>query len=319
MTPAPSVEPWPSAFRIGGALLVAAMVGLWAAGYAFLMLMKLPPESATLSTIVDYWLAYGDHPEVRRSLLAALVGAQGITLGGVAIAMVPRRRALHGEARFATHREIRKAGLLADNGIVLGRLGARYLVLAGQQGAEVEAPPRSGKGVGVVVPNLLNWPGSTIVSDVKGENFMRTAGFRLSKGQEVHLFDPLSEQERSSRWNPLGYVSQTPYRCIDDLQRIGTMLFPDPLAGDPFWTSSARSLFLGIALYLFETPGATRTLGEVLRQGMASDAEGFQKHWKRVIESCERAGYPHRAQSLRRHRPRANDRLEHPQDFHEST
>ena len=65
MTPAPSVEPWPSAFRIGGALLVAAMVGLWAAGYAFLMLMKLPPESATLSTIVDYWLAYGDRPEVR--------------------------------------------------------------------------------------------------------------------------------------------------------------------------------------------------------------------------------------------------------------
>ena len=299
MTPAPSVEPWPSAFRIAGALLVAAVVGLWAAGYAFLMLMKLPPQSATLSTIVDYWLVYGDRPDVRRSLLAALVGAQGITLGGVAIAMVPRRRALHGEARFATHREIRKAGLLADNGIVLGRLGARYLVLAGQQGAEVEAPPRSGKGVGVVVPNLLNWPGSTIVSDVKGENFMRTAGFRLSKGQEVHLFDPLSEQERSSRWNPLGYVSPMPCRCIDDLQRIGTMLFPDPLAGDPFWTSSARSLFLGIALYLFETPGATRTLGEVLRQGMASDAEGFQKHWKRVIESCERAGYPLSQEAVR--------------------
>jgi type IV secretion system protein VirD4 len=83
-----------------------------------------------------------------------------------------------------------------------------------------------------------------------------------------------------------------PYRCIDDLQRIGTMLFPDPHAGDPFWTSSARSLFLGIALYLFETEGTTRTLGEVLRQGMASDDEGFQKHWKRVIDACERAGYP---------------------------
>lgn len=82
---------------------------------------------------------------------------------------------------------------------------------------------------------------------------MRTAGFRQAHGQEVHLFDPLSEHERSARWNPLGYVSELPYRCIDDLQRIATMLFPDPLAGDPFWTSSARSLFLGIALYLFET------------------------------------------------------------------
>ncbi|MDR6891004.1 hypothetical protein J2X67_005552, partial [Variovorax sp. 3319] len=36
----------------------------------------------------------------------------------------------------------------------------------------------------------------------------------------------------------------------------------------------------------------TRTLGEVLRQGMASDAEGFQKHWKRVIDACEHAGHP---------------------------
>ena len=133
---------------------------------------------------------------------------------------------------------------------------------------------------------------ASTVSDIKGENWMRTAGYRARHGQEVHLFDPLSEDERSARWNPLAYVSDVPYRCIDDLQRIATMLYPDPLGADPFWTSSARSLFLGIALYLFETEGSTRTIGEILRQGMASDAEGFQKHWKRVIDSCERAGFP---------------------------
>ena len=292
MTLAPGAEAWPSPWRIALALLVAAGVGLYLAGYAFLMAMKLPPRNATLLTVPQYWQAYGDRPDIRRTLLATLVGAQGLSWGLVGFAMLPRRRPLHGDARFATRREIQKAGLLQDNGIILGRLGQRCLVLPGQQGVELEAPPRSGKGVGVVVPNLLNWPGSTIVSDVKGENFIRTAGFRQAHGQEVHLFDPLSERECSARWNPLGYVSDVPYRCIDDLQRIGTMLFPDPQAGDPFWTSSARSLFLGIALYLFETGGATRTLGEVLRQGMASDAEGFQKHWKRVIDACERAGYP---------------------------
>ncbi|MDM0108022.1 type IV secretory system conjugative DNA transfer family protein [Variovorax sp. J22R24] len=292
MTQAPGAEGWPSPFRIAIALLVGGLVGLYVAAYVFLMAMKLPPQNASLLTLHTYWQAYGDRPDVRRTMLAALVGAQGLTLGLVAAAMVPRRRPLHGAARFATRREIEQAGLLKDNGIILGRLGRRYLVLPGQQGVELEAPPRSGKGVGVVVPNLLNWPGSTIVSDIKGENFVRTAGFRHAHGQQVHLFDPLSERECSARWNPLGYVSEVPYRCIDDLQRIGTMLFPDPMAGDPFWTSSARSLFLGIALYLFETEGATRTLGEVLRQGMASDAEGFQKHWKRVIDACERAGYP---------------------------
>lgn len=292
MTRAPSIEGLPSPFKIAVALLVAALVGLYLAGYAFLMAMRLPPQNATLLTIHRYWKAYGDRPDVHRTLIATLVGSQAMMVGLVGFAMLPRHRPLHGDARFATRCEVAQAGLLNENGIILGRLGRRYLVLPGQQGVELEAPPRSGKGVGVVIPNLLNWPGSAIVSDIKGENFMRTAGFRRAHGQEVHLFDPLSERECSARWNPLGYVSELPYRCIDDLQRIGTMLFPDPLAGDPFWTSSARSLFLGIALYLFETEGATRTLGEVLRQGMASDAEGFQKHWKRVIDACERAGYP---------------------------
>lgn len=292
MTRAPSTEGLPSPFRIAVALLMAAMVGLYVGGYAFLMAMKLPPQNATLLTLPRYWKFHGERPDVRRALIAALVGSQGLMLGLMGLAMLPRQRPLHGEARFAIRREIAKAGLLEEQGIILGRLGHRYLVLPGQQGVELEAPPRSGKGVGVVIPNLLNWPGSAIISDIKGENFMRTAGFRAAHGQEVHLFNPLSERECSARWNPLGYVSEVPYRCIDDLQRIGTMLFPDPQVGDPFWTSSARSLFLGIALYLFETEGATRTLGEVLRQGMASDAEGFQKHWKRVIDACERAGYP---------------------------
>ncbi|MET3420341.1 type IV secretory system conjugative DNA transfer family protein [Variovorax paradoxus] len=292
MTLAPGSDGLPSPFRIAVALLVAALVGMYVAGQAFLIAMNLPHQRATLLTLHEYWQAHGERPEVRRVLIASLAGSQGLMLGLVGIAMLPRRRPLHGEARFASRREIARAGLLNEHGIILGRLGNRYLVLPGQQGVALEAPPRSGKGIGVVIPNLLNWPGSAVVSDIKGENFTRTAGFRAAHGQEVHLFDPLSERERSARWNPLGYVSETPYRCIDDLQRIGTMLFPDPQAGDPFWTSSARSLFLGIALYLFETKGATRTLGEVLRQGMASDAEGFQKHWKRVIDACERAGYP---------------------------
>ena len=286
--------------KVLAALLLAAVLGLHLAGYFFLLAMQLPPRDATPLTLYRYWQAHGgDRQEVRRALVIAFVGSEALVLGLAGFAMLPRPRALHGEARFAQRREIERAGLLGEHGIILGRLGRRYLMLPGQQGVALEAPPRSGKGVGLVIPNLLNWPGSTIVSDIKGENFLRTAGYRQTHGQEVHLFDPLSERECSARWNPLGYVSNMPYRCIDDLQRIGSMLFPDPTAGDPFWTSSARSLFLGIALYLFETQGATRTLGEVLRQGMASDDEGFQKHWKRVIDACERAGYPLSQETVR--------------------
>ena len=40
---------------------------------------------------------------------------------------------------------------------------------------------------------------------------------------------------------------------------------------------------LPLLAYLFETPSLPTTIGEVLRQGMASDNEGFGEHWKRLI------------------------------------
>jgi len=69
------------------------------------------------------------------------------------------------------------------------------------------------------------------------------------------------------------------------------MLFPEVAGTDPFWVASARSLFLGIALYLFETPSAPKTFGEILRQGMAS-LEGFEEHWKRIVEGRRRGPSP---------------------------
>src|SRR5260370_33505282 len=77
------------------------------------------------------------------------------------------------------------------------------------------------------------------------------------------------------------------------------MSSPYPPNVDPFWTASARSLFLGIALYLFETPSLPATIGEVLRQGMASDDEGFGQHWKRVVEGRGRGKSPLSAQCVR--------------------
>ena len=77
------------------------------------------------------------------------------------------------------------------------------------------------------------------------------------------------------------------------------MLYPDPPNVDPFWTASARSLFLGIALYLFETPSLPKTIGEVLRQGMASDDEGFGQHWKRLVEGRNSGKFPLSPQCVR--------------------
>jgi len=276
---------WPRAvFKPAAVALCVLVVAQYLAGYFFLWALKSNPRAATPLTIARYAYYYGSRPEVRTRLIASSLGGVALILASGLVLLLPPRRSLHGDARFAAYREIAAAGLLGDEGIILGRLGRRCLMLAGQQGAALAAPPRSGKGVGVVVPNLLNWPGSVVCIDIKKENWTQTGGFRERAGQACFLFDPFAEDGRTACWNPFFYVSEDPLRRVNDLQRIADMLYPDPPNVDPFWTASARSLFLGIALYLFETPSLTKTIGEVLRQGMASDDEGFGQHWKRVIE-----------------------------------
>ncbi|MFD2427362.1 type IV secretory system conjugative DNA transfer family protein [Sphingobium scionense] len=109
--------------------------------------------------------------------------------------------------------------------------------------------------MGIVIPNLLNWPDSVVVLDVKRENWQRTAGFRQAGGQEVWLFDPLTTDGRTARYNPLSYINRDDQvAVIDELQKIALMLFPSPDRGDPFWAESARTGFIGTGAYIAAMP-----------------------------------------------------------------
>ena len=307
MSPSAGAAAWPSPAKprsrrgIQAALAsaVALILGSTLAGALFLGSIHADPRQATPLTLGQYGYYYGHRTEVRRRLLGSAALALAFVAVGAGAGLLPARRSLHGDARFASRAEIAAAGLFGSDGIILGRRGRRCLMLAGQQGVALAAPPRAGKGTGVVVPNALNWPGSLVCVDIKRENWTITAGFRASAGQACYLFDPFAEDGRTARWNPFSYVSGDPMRRLNDLQRIAEMLYPDPPNVDPFWTASARSLFLGIALYLFETPSLPNTIGEVLRQGMASDDEGFGQHWKRLIEGRNSGTRPLSSQCVR--------------------
>ncbi len=84
---------------------------------------------------------------------------------------------------------MREAGLLGHDGVLLGRWQDDYLRHDGPEHVLCFAPTRSGKGVGLVVPMLLTWPGSAIVHDINGENWTLTAGSRARFGS-VRIFDP---------------------------------------------------------------------------------------------------------------------------------
>lgn len=214
----------------------------------------------------------------------------------VVISTLFTRQKLHGEARWARVGEIRKGLMLAPAGIVLGKFGGKVMRFGGPEHVLLEAPTRAGKGVGVIIPNLLDWLGSLVVLDIKQENYDNTAGYRLKVlKQQVLLFNPLDPKGRTVRWNPLSYINRRdPVQVINELQKIGVMLFPDPLTGESFWAESARTAFLGVAAYVAATvddgeDALPFTIGEIYRQFAAGDAA---KRFPKIIRNLEQAGKP---------------------------
>jgi type IV secretion system protein VirD4 len=121
---------------------------------------------------------------------------------------------LHGEARWARFGEVKGANLLDDAGIILGRFGQKFLRFGGTEHVMLEAPTRAGKGVGVVIPNLLQWPDSVVVLDVKQENWDLTAGFRSKQLGRNHPLQPARRGRRTCRYNPLqAYRPPRSRRC----------------------------------------------------------------------------------------------------------
>ncbi|WP_285294080.1 conjugal transfer protein TraG [Aureimonas altamirensis] len=167
-----------------------------------------------------------------------------------------RNVATYGSARWAEDKEIRSAGLLGPDGVVLGKYERDYLRHDGPEHVLCFAPTRSGKGVGLVVPTLLTWPGSCIVHDIKGENWGLTAGFRTKHGR-VLLFDPTNA--RSSAYNPLLEVRQGEWE-VRDVQNIADILV-DPegsLDKRNHWEKTSHSLLVGAILHvLYAEPDKT--------------------------------------------------------------
>jgi type IV secretion system protein VirD4 len=201
-----------------------------------------------------WWFAFDAYAHEIFVTGGFIAGAGGIAAFIVAVAMSVwrarevKRATTYGSARWANEREIHKAGLLHPDGVLLGRWHTAYLRHHGPEHVLCFAPTRSGKGVGLVVPTLLTWPGSAIVHDIKGENWMLTAGWRARFGRVV-LFDPTNPQ--SGAYNPLLEVRRGEWE-VRDVQNIADVLV-DPegaLEKRNHWEKTSHSLLVGTILHV---------------------------------------------------------------------
>jgi len=229
----------------------------------FFNLVGLPESDLKPWSIIEYHQAYRDNASVVKKVWIAVFIPLSLIAALLLLSLI-KTQSLFGEARFAKQHEVSNARFMAGKGIVLGKRNGKFISDDGTEHVLVAAPTRSGKGVGLVIPNMLNWDGSLVVLDIKLENFQASSGFRRECGHETFLFNPADPEGITHRYNPLGVISESPILRINDIQQVANFLAPDPLQGDPMWAAESRKLFLATVLFLQDT-GAKLTLGNAYR------------------------------------------------------
>jgi type IV secretion system protein VirD4 len=203
----------------------------------------------------------------------------------------PATSYLHGSARWAGKKDIVAAGLLPrrrsllevlrgqgdassrSTGVYVGawvdkRGRQHYLRHSGPEHVLCYAPTRSGKGVGLIVPTLLSWGESAVITDLKGELWELTAGWRKQyAGNRVLRFEPASING-GAHWNPLEEIRLGSEHEVGDVQNLATLIVdPDGKGLESHWQKSAQALLVGVILHALyrarSSGGATPSLSDI--------------------------------------------------------
>ncbi len=212
---------------------------------------------------------------------------------------------LHGSARWADKKDIAISGLLGNEGVFVGswvdkRGKQHYLRHNGPEHVLCYAPTRSGKGVGLVVPTLLTWLESTVITDLKGELWQLTAGWRQKYAKnKVLRFEPAAPTG-CIKWNPLDEIRLGTENEVGDVQTLVSLIVdPDGKGLNDHWSKSASSLLTGCilhALYKAVNEGGQASLACVDRM-LSNPRLPLDQLWQEMVHYYHLPNSPHHAVS----------------------
>jgi type IV secretion system protein VirD4 len=197
----------------------------------------------------------------------------------------------HGSARLAEHDDLEKNGLLnEDRGFIVGRALAERrrlirvlfelflprikseLALSNLKTAVLGkrhsrrplirlqryvhllfvAPAGAGKGVGIILPNLLTHDGSMVITDFKGENYQKTANRRKWMGHEVYRVDPFGVcGEGANSFNPLALLDAKSQRLMSDARALAeSLVVKTGTEHEPHFNDCATDLITAVIVYV---------------------------------------------------------------------
>lgn len=170
----------------------------------------------------------------------------------------------------------------AVSGVLLGYRNDRGVGSIDDRHVLTVVGTRGGKGVSLIIPNLLTYDGSVIAIDPKGELAAITARTRRKKGQKVVVLDPFDTAKIGATgcFNPLDMLDVTSPTVIDDAGLIADALIIGS-EREPHFTDTARILLKNSILFTLTLPKEDRTLVTVYRLLSGAD--------KRILDIAERS------------------------------
>lgn len=181
------------------------------------------------------------------------------------------------ELKAKKDKSIRVPSRFSTSSVVIGRhKDGRTYFDWGPEHVMVFAPTRSGKGVGLIIPTLLTWSGSVVVTDLKGENYLKTSHYRKKRSHIIY-FNPTDPF--TACWNPLLEVRRGSFAPID-AGNISGILLPLPTDVDKqFWAIGGQNIITATILYVLYNR-AKKTLGEAWKLVFAPE------DWVELLENA---------------------------------
>ena len=257
------------------------------------------------------WYAHYSYFFIQAGSLGVVFSS--VSLIGLVIAKIAMENSstankyLHGSARWANKKDIQDACLMPRERSFLQRITGKEIVNDGVYvGAWVDkngkqhylrhngpehvltyAPTRSGKGLGLVLPTLLSWPHSVVITDLKGELWAMTAGWRKKYAKnKVIRFEPAT-LNGSAFWNPLDEIRIGTEYEVSDAQNLAMLIVdPDGKGLKSHWDKTAKTLLEGVilhALYKSREEGIPATLSSVDRM-LADPNRDISELWMEMAQ-----------------------------------
>jgi type IV secretion system protein VirD4 len=321
------------------ALLLGLPVGLSASAALIYECLGRPPE---LRPIVHLGPLPVFSPTLAPRLLPLLLSTQLFSLAlqslAVALAVPAACEALaaaatrgkghggtlaetaHGSARWATTSDLRRASLLADQGVVLGRwpgLPERRIVDGSDHHILLVMPPGAGKTTGPILSTLATNRASCFVLDPKGELFETSSGWRATMGHRVIRFAPTLAllEGGAARWNPLDEIERGPGDVAQVTEMARNLIsYPAETTGEGHWIAGARSLFVLLSLHVIyadKLPSTLAAARELLNTAepdklfahlaeFPHDPDGLRYCWRDALTGERLKTHPEVARQARR-------------------